>query len=124
MDVKGYFDNINHNILLNILESKIEDKRFIKLIKMILKAGYLEQWKFHRTYSGTPQGGIISPMLANIYLHELDKFMEIKIKETNKGKRRKPNPEYSRLYSLIHKRREKLRNPELTDSERQVRSKN
>lgn len=120
MDVKGYFDNINHYILIKILESKIKDKRFIKLIKMMLKAGYLEQWEFHRTFSGTPQGGIISPILANIYLHELDRFMEMKVMEFNKGKRRKPNPEYIRLQSLIHRKRERLRNSYLSESERKV----
>ena len=72
---KGAFDNIDHSVLVGLIHSKIKDARLIKLIYKFLKAGYLEDWKYHKTYSGTPQGGIISPLLANIYLHELDKFV-------------------------------------------------
>jgi RNA-directed DNA polymerase len=67
-DIKGCFDNINHNALTGFIRSKIADARLIKLIYKFLGAGYLEDWKYHNTYSGTPQGGIISPLLANIYL--------------------------------------------------------
>lgn len=74
-DIKGCFDNINHDVLVGLINSKIKDARMMKLIYKFLKAGYLEDWKYHKTYSGTPQGGIISPLLANIYLHELDKFV-------------------------------------------------
>lgn len=74
-DIKGCFDNIDHEVLIGLVNSKIKDARIIKLIYKFLKAGYLEDWKYHKTYSGTPQGGIISPLLANIYLHELDKFV-------------------------------------------------
>ena len=74
-DIKGCFDNINHEILVKVISTKIKDARIIKLIYKFLKAGYLEDWKYHKTYSGTPQGGIISPVLTNIYLHELDKFV-------------------------------------------------
>lgn len=79
-DIKGCFDNINHEILVKVIGAKIKDARIIKLIYKFLKAGYLEDWKYHKTYSGTPQGGIISPVLTNIYLHELDKFV-MKLKE-------------------------------------------
>ncbi|WP_201763270.1 reverse transcriptase/maturase family protein [Enterococcus faecalis] len=75
-DIESFFDNINHNKLVSILRETIKDERFIRLIYKFLKAGYMEDWKFNRTYSGTPQGGIISPILSNIYLSELDKFME------------------------------------------------
>lgn len=74
-DIKGCFDNINHQVLVNAIGNKVKDARIIKLIYKFLKAGYLENWKYNSTYSGTPQGGIISPLLANIYLHELDKFV-------------------------------------------------
>ena len=78
-DIKGCFDNIDHEVLLNILGRKIKDSRFLNIIRQFLKAGYIENWKYNATYSGTPQGGICSPILANIYLHELDcKFREIK----------------------------------------------
>lgn len=70
-DIKGCFDNIDHSVLVGLIHSKIKDARLIKLIYKFLKAGYLEDWKYHKTYSGTPQGGIISPLLANIYLHEM-----------------------------------------------------
>jgi len=78
-DIKGCFDNIDHKALLEILHRKIKDSRLINLIRQFLKAGYVEDWKYNPTYSGTPQGGILSPLLANIYLNELDnKVAEIK----------------------------------------------
>ena len=78
---------MNHKIVINLLKNKIKDKGFLQLIKAMLKAGYLENWKFHNTYSGTPQGGIISPILSNIYLHELDTYMIKLGKEYTTGKR-------------------------------------
>ena len=75
-DIKGFFDNINHDVLINILLERIADERFIRLIRKFMKAGYIEDWQFHNTYSGTPQGGIISPILANIYLDKLDKYIK------------------------------------------------
>lgn len=100
-DIKGFFDNINHEILIKILSERIKDERFLRLIRKFLKAGYLEEWRFHNTYSGTPQGGIISPILANIYLDKLDKFMEKLQAEFNCGERRKPHKE---TYELEKKR--------------------
>ena len=81
---KGCFDNIDHVVLLNLLSTKIKDSKFINLIGKFLKAGYMENWDYHKTYSGTPQGGILSPILANIYLHELDKKVEAMQKEFHK----------------------------------------
>ena len=75
-DIKGFFDNIDHNVLIEILRERILDERFLRLIRKFLNAGYLEEWQFNKTYSGTPQGGIVSPILANIYLDKFDKFME------------------------------------------------
>ena len=75
-DIKGCFDNIDHSVLLEVISRKIRDVRFLNLIRVFLKAGYMEDWKYYGTYSGCPQGGIISPILANIYLNELDKFVE------------------------------------------------
>jgi len=106
MDIQGFFDNIDHEIMVRLLEKRIDDKRFMGLIKALLKAGYLDDWKFHGTYSGTPQGGIVSPLLANIYLHELDEFMETMIAGFNKGKRRQDNPEYRHNAYEIGKLRE------------------
>lgn len=79
-DITGCYDNIHHGRLLSILRQRLQDEKLLRLIYAFLKAGYLEQWQYHRTYSGTPQGGIVSPLLANIYLHELDKFMEDTLK--------------------------------------------
>lgn len=77
-DIQGCFDNINHEKLIEILSRKIKDSRFLNIIRQFLKAGYIENWKYNATYSGSPQGGICSPILANIYLNELDKkFREI-----------------------------------------------
>ena len=75
VDVRGFFDNIDHDILLKLIARRIDDPRFVGLIEQMLKAGCLDDWVFERTYSGTPQGGVVSPILANIYLHELDMFM-------------------------------------------------
>ena len=74
-DIKGCFDNIDHQVLANVINAKIKDARLIQLIWKFLKAGYMEDWQYHATYSGCPQGGIVSPILANIYLNELDKFV-------------------------------------------------
>lgn len=78
-DIKGCFDNIDHEVLISTLGRKIKDSKFLNIIRQFLKAGYVENWEYNKTYSGTPQGGICSPILANIYLNELDKkFEEIK----------------------------------------------
>ncbi len=103
-DIKGCFDNIDHELLLQILGRKIKDEKFLKLMREMLKVGYLEDWKYHQVLSGTPQGGVISPLLSNIFLNELDKFMEevllpkYNIAERYKGRR--INPEYNRLRYL------------------------
>lgn len=108
-DIKGFFDNIHHDILIDILKGRISDDRFIRLIRKFLKAGYIEDWVYHKTYSGTPQGGIISPILANIYLDKLDKYMQEYIQKFNKGKDRKRNPEYRKLETKRRNLVEKLK---------------
>jgi len=101
-DIKGCFDNIDHSVLLSILREKIHDNRFLRLVENLLKAGYLEQWDYRPTLSGTPQGGIISPILANIYLDKLDKFVEQTIiPEFTRGKVRKELSEYTTIRSRI-----------------------
>src|SRR5579872_794613 len=67
-DIKGCFDNIDHSILLSILRENIHDNRFLRLMENLLQAGYMEEWKYKATLSGSPQGGIVSPLLSNIYL--------------------------------------------------------
>ena len=97
-DIKGCFDNIDHDVLLSVLGEKLHDNRFLRLLKYLLKAGYVEDWKYGRTLSGTPQGGIVSPVLANIYLDRLDKYVEnVLIPAHTRGTDRRPNREYTRL---------------------------
>ena len=118
-DIKGFFDNIDHEVMVDILAERIKDERFLRLIRKFLKAGYLEDWQYHNTYSGTPQGGIISPILANIYLDKLDRYMEELKKRFDKGTARSVYPE---TYELEKKRgvlAKKLRNAAI-DEERQT----
>jgi len=96
-DIKGFFDNINHEVLINTLKERIADDRFIRLIRKFLNTGYLENWKFHHSYSGTPQGGIVSPILANIYLDRLDKYMEEYTEKFDSGKNRKGCKQWRKL---------------------------
>jgi len=109
-DIKGFFDNINHNVMIELLRKKIDDERFIRLIRKFLNAGYLEEWTYHKTYSGTPQGGIISPILANIYLNELDKYVEQLQDSFNKGTYNSipDTSEYTKALSNKKKLNEKL----------------
>ena len=94
-DITGCFDNIDHEILLSTLREKIHDNRFIRLIENLLKAGYLEEWTYHKTLSGTPQGGICSPLLSNIFLDRMDQYVEtVLLPQHNKGERRKKNKDY------------------------------
>jgi len=80
-DIVGFFDALCHDTLLGILSRRITDQRFLHLIAQFLRAGYVEDWHYHQTYSGTPQGGNLSPLLSNIYLNELDQRMADKIRE-------------------------------------------
>jgi RNA-directed DNA polymerase len=107
MDIQDYFNTISHEVLMKLLEKRIEDKRFLRLIKAMLSAGYLEDWTYHTTYSGVPQGGICSPILANVVLHELDVFMEELKHQFEHGKRRKKNPIYHRYCGRIERLRRK-----------------
>lgn len=95
-DIKGCFDHVDHHALVNILRRRIQDEHFIGLIWKFLKAGYMENWVYHNTYSGTPQGSIISPILANIYLNELDVFMAQYAQTFRQGNKRRINPAYKK----------------------------
>jgi len=101
-DIKGCFDNIGHQPLLSILREKIHDGRFLALVEGLLEAGYLEQWDYRPTLSGTPQGAIASPLLANIFLDKLDKFVEqILIPKYSTGDLRERKPEYAKICDRI-----------------------
>lgn len=85
-DIKGFFDNVNHEWLMKFLEHDIKDKTFLRYINRFLISGYMEDMKYYETDKGTPQGGLISPILANVYLHYvLDLYFEKKIKPSLKG---------------------------------------
>lgn len=85
-DIKGFFDNVNHEWLMKFLREIIQDKNFLRYIKRFLKSGYMENMQYYETDKGTPQGGLISPILANVYLHYvLDLWVEKFIKPRCKG---------------------------------------
>jgi group II intron reverse transcriptase/maturase len=96
-DIRDCFGSLNQEILLGILAEKIHDQRFLRLVRNMLRAGYLEDWEYHETLSGCPQGGVVSPVLSNIYLHKLDEYVEKElIPEYIRGERREVHPEYRR----------------------------
>jgi group II intron reverse transcriptase/maturase len=120
-DIRGFFDSLDQDRLLAILARRITDQRFLHLIQQLLRAGYVEDWQFHKTYSGTPQGGNLSPLLSNIYLNELDRAMETRIAEFNQGKRRRIRAEYKRLMERKHQARKKAEQTgDWTDYKRQT----
>ncbi len=120
-DISQCFDRLDHEVLLSTLAKRIHDGRFLRLIAGMLKAGYLEEWKFGATLSGTPQGGVVSPTLSNIYLDRLDKFVEQTLLPTfNRGTRRKPNPEYHTLTHRAQYLRRKGRYEEADDLMKQA----
>ena len=93
-DISDCFTRIDPEVLLGILGEKIHDNRFLRLIRNMLKAGYLEDWEYHDTLSGVPQGGVVSPILSNIYLNKLDEYVEQElIPKYTRGDRRRPNRE-------------------------------
>ena len=116
--------NIDHRVLLNLIRRMIPDERFLKLLEDMLKAGYMEDFRYNETYSGTPQGGVISPILSNILLNELDQFVEnVLIPQYTKGKKRKQNPEYralTRKMSKAKKARDIKRYKELEKQRRSI----
>src|SRR6266550_8864945 len=108
MDIRDYFNTIPHDLLMGLLLKKIEDRRFLRLIQAMLDAGYLEDWTYHATYSGVPQGSIVSPILANVLLHELDLFMKDTKERFEKGKKRKKNLIYNRYTNTIKRLRKEI----------------
>jgi retron-type reverse transcriptase len=96
-DISDCFGSFDHQVMLSALAEKIHDNRFLRLIKQMLQAGYLEDWVWNATLSGAPQGGVTSPVLSNIYLDRLDTFIEtVLIPQHTRGANRTPNPAYAR----------------------------
>jgi retron-type reverse transcriptase len=105
-DLAQCFDHLDHELLLSSLSEHIHDTRFIKLMRGLFDAGYMEDWTYHETLSGVPQGGIISPLLSNILLNKLDTFVEsVLIPQYTRGAKKKPNPEYQKLERLSQRHR-------------------
>jgi group II intron reverse transcriptase/maturase len=116
-DISECFEHVDHHKLLDILREKIQDDRFINLIRKFLTAGYIDNWVYHRTYSGTPQGSVISPILTNIYLSKLDWELDRLTQQYTTAKDRKSNPKY---LALVAQRKQLLKrgeaNPERRNS--------
>ncbi len=107
-DIADCFGSLDHKLILSTLGEHIQDGRFLGLVKKLLDAGYLEEWKLNKTLSGVPQGSILSPVLSNILLSKLDRFVETTlIPRYTRGKRRKLNPTYERLRIQVYRLRKK-----------------
>jgi group II intron reverse transcriptase/maturase len=103
-DISDCFGSLDHEILLGILAEKIHDNRFLRLMRHMLKAGYLEDWEYRETLSGVPQGGTVSPILSNVYLHKLDEFVEQElIPQYARGAARAANPAYRQVDALLRR---------------------
>jgi hypothetical protein len=101
-DIAACFDSLDHTVLLSILKQRLHDNRFLRLIAGLLQAGYLEEWRYHATLSGSPQGSVLSPILSNIYLDQLDRFVEQTLLPAhNRGDRRTLNPPYVHLRAAV-----------------------
>jgi group II intron reverse transcriptase/maturase len=105
-DISDCFGSLDHDVLLSILAEKIHDNRFLKLLRSMLQAGYLEEWEWNATLSGAPQGAVASPVLSNIYLDRMDKFAEtVLIPEYTRGRRRAASPAYQKVQKAIARAR-------------------
>ena len=122
-DISDCFGSFDHEILLRILAEKIHDQRFLRLIRNMLKAGYLEEWAYHDTLSGCPQGGAMSPILSNIYLDKLDEFVEQElIPQYTRGDSRAPNLAYKVIGSRLQNARRRGDRAAARDLKRQLRA--
>ena len=125
-DIHACFDSFDHHVVIDLLRKRIDDEAFIQLIWRFLKAGYMEQWEYERTYSGVPQGSGVSPVLCNIYLNELDKFMEqYAINYNTTAQRKRLSPAYKTSVSRTYRYRCEGKQiwDKLTPEERKSRSK-
>jgi group II intron reverse transcriptase/maturase len=105
-DISDCFGSPDHEVMLAILAEKLHDNRFLRLIRQMLKAGYLEDWEWHATLSGAPQGGVVSPVLSNIYLDKMDSYVEkVLMPEYTRGEARARSPAYRRTESALRRAR-------------------
>jgi len=115
-DIAACFDSLDHRLLLEALAEHIHDGRFLRLLKELLEAGYLEAWTYHATLSGAPQGGILSPLLSNVYLDKLDTYIEqTLIPAYTKGDRREENRDYRTLLNRAAQLRRERRPQEAAE---------
>ncbi|MPY81431.1 MAG: maturase, partial [Actinophytocola sp.] len=106
LSISDCFGSLDHNVMIKILSEKIHDNRFLRLVRNMLTAGYLEDWTWGATLSGAPQGGVLSPLLSNIYLHKLDEFVEtVLIPEYTRGTVRASNPDYLEVVRALARAR-------------------
>ena len=121
-DISDCFGSLDHEIMVTILSEKIHDNRFLRLIRNMLTAGYLEDWEYRETLSGAPQGGVVSPILSNIYLNKLDVFAEtVLIPQHTRGKLRRPNREYRRIDYQLARARENRDRDKISELQRKLR---
>jgi group II intron reverse transcriptase/maturase len=107
-DIADCFGSLKHDLIISALAEHIQDGRFLNLVKKLLDAGYMEEWKLNKTLSGVPQGSILSPVLSNILLSKLDRFVEEELMpQYNKGEKRKEHREYKNLMHRAHRLRKK-----------------
>ena len=122
-DLADCFGSFDHEVMLSILAEKIHDNRFLRLVRNMCQAGYLEDWRWGATLSGVPQGGVASPVLSNIYLHKLDVFVEtVLIPEYTRGKLRARSPEYRKAERAIRRAREQGNRAQLRELYRRLHS--
>jgi group II intron reverse transcriptase/maturase len=122
-DITDCFGSLDHEIMLSTLAVDIHDGRFLRLLRNMLQAGYLEDWVWHETLSGAPQGGVASPVLSNIYLHKLDNYVEtVLIPEYTRGTSRAPNPDYQEVEKQLARARRRGDRPTVRALRQQRRS--
>jgi group II intron reverse transcriptase/maturase len=122
-DVSDCFGSFDHERMVEILAEKIHDNRFLRLMRNMLKAGYLEDWRWNATLSGVPQGGVVSPVMSNIYLHKLDSFVEtVLIPEYTRGRVRKQDTDYARVRAASNRARKRGDRDTARELRKQLRS--
>ncbi|MFJ2782431.1 reverse transcriptase domain-containing protein [Kitasatospora sp. NPDC087315] len=122
-DIAQCFDRLDHSVMLRTLGERIHDNRFLRLVRNMLTAGYMEDWVWNATHSGSPQGGVVSPILSNIYLHKMDEYVEkVLIPEYSRGRVRQPNRAFHRVWAAIGRARKRGDRTSVRELRKQLRS--